>query len=242
MLVFAGASTSCRKKTEKATGSGKVTVSFLNTAAGDTLRYGSKWYVNQHGDSFIVNKFSYYITNIRLNKPDGTVAYAEKHSYHLLDMAAYHAFGLDSVPAGQYGSITFLLGVDSLHNVTGDQDGVLNPGYGMFKDWGIGYIMWKFEGTSPKSPQLGGKVIYHGQGYSGSNNVLRTITLPFPNYAALNSTVDIRINIGVDLPQLFASPNTANFATTNAVMEPSPEANKLADNFVRAFTLRHVGK
>ena len=54
------------------------------------------------------------------------------------------------MPAGNYNSLSFLLGVDSMHNVSGAQTGALDPANDMFWTWNSGYVMAKMEGASPR--------------------------------------------------------------------------------------------
>jgi len=139
------------------TPTGKVKLEFNNVVGGSNLNMNSQWYKNAHGDSFQVSKFNYYISNIQLNGPDGAT-YTEADSYHLLQQsdAASLSFDMALVPAKRYNSITLTIGVDSLHNVSGAQQGALDPSNGMYWSWNTGYIMLKFEGISPQSTEAGG--------------------------------------------------------------------------------------
>ena len=53
------------------------------------------------------------------------------------------------LPEGDYTELQFLLGVDSLHNVSGAQTDDLDPAKDMFWTWNSGYVMAKMEGNSP---------------------------------------------------------------------------------------------
>lgn len=79
----------------------------------------------------------------------------------------------------QYDSITFLIGVDSLHNVSGAQTGALDPVNDMFWTWNSGYVMAKLEGNSSSSPQMNQKFEYHIGGYSGKHNVVKKLSFRF---------------------------------------------------------------
>lgn len=139
---------------------------------GETLRHPKT------GDTLTFTEFSFYISNVRLQKADGSY-WTEEDSYHLICAKCQDAsqFSLKNVPAGDYVGLEFLLGVDSAANVSGAQSGALSPTFGMFWDWNTGYIMLKAEGSSPQSPD--GAFTFHLGGFSGPNSVLTPRTFPF---------------------------------------------------------------
>jgi hypothetical protein len=68
-------------------------------------------------------------------------------------------FDFINVPAGTYTGMYLTMGVDSARNVSGAQEGALDPANGMFWSWTSGYIMIKAEGLSPQG--AGGSFTYH---------------------------------------------------------------------------------
>lgn len=94
----------------------------------------------------------------------------ELNSYHLINEegTASKSFSFFVMPT-QYNSLSFLIGVDSLKNVSGAQTGGLDPLNGMFWTWNTGYIMFKMEGNSPSSSVVNNKIEYHIGGFSGAN-------------------------------------------------------------------------
>jgi hypothetical protein len=241
---------SCRKKEDPIVtppvvtegGTGKVKLEFANKVGSNNLILNTTTYTNQAGNTFNVTKFSYFITNIKLNKQDGG-QFAETESYHLLKQTdpASLTFDLSGVPNGTYKSITFMIGVDSTRNVSGAQTGALEQNNDMFWSWNTGYIMMKFEGTSPQSTQAGNVLQLHAGGFSGANSVLRTVTLTFPNDLVVNSNTP-HMHINADLLKVFASPNVIDFSTMSAVHMPGAGAKMLADNYMQMFTVTVVGE
>lgn len=223
------------------TGVGNVKMEFFNIVGTSALNLGNQWYKNAHGDSFQVTKLNYYISNIRLNGTDTT--YVEPESYHLImeSDATSRAFDLSNVPYGTYSSVTLMIGVDSLRNVSGAQTGALDPSYGMFWTWNTGYIMFKFEGVSPVSPNVGGTVAYHAGGYSGQYAVQRTLTLNFPNTITVAKEGENHIHVTGDLLNLFKSPTEYNFAMQPDINTPGRDAKNLADNYATMFTVTAAG-
>ncbi len=131
------------------------------------------------GDTITFTQLRYYFTNVKLQKTDGSW-WTQPESYHLADASSTSGstLKLDNVPAGEYKSITFTIGVDSARNVSGAQTGALSVSNGMFWDWAPnGYIFVRAEGQSPQSPT--GVFLYHLGGYSGENNAIQTRNLLF---------------------------------------------------------------
>ena len=233
----------CNKKDDPPA-PGKTYLEFFNVVGGSNLNLNNQWYRNENGDSFRVTKFNYYISNIKLNGTNGAT-YAEKESYHLIEHSAtpsHMAFNMKDVPAGKYKSITFTIGVDSLRNVSGAQDGDLAADKGNFWSWNTGYIMLKFEGNSPKASTPDGMLMMHCGGFSGANSVLKTITLPFPDEIEVTGTATPHIHLQADLLTMFKSPNKISFSNLTTIHMPGADAKKLADNYANMFTVSYAGQ
>lgn len=230
--------TAC-KKDDNNPAPGHIELHFDNVVGADELNMGSTWYVNANGDTFQVTKMNYYISNIVLNGPNGN-SYTEPESYHLVQESepSSQEVELENVPSGEYTSVTFMIGVDSVHNVSGAQTGALDPANGMFWSWNTGYIMAKFEGVSPQSTAAGNILVYHVGGFTGTNNVLKTVTLPFPQSVNLNNN-GFHIHINADLLKWF-TPNIINFGTLNTIHMPGADAKNISDNYAHMFSVEAV--
>ncbi len=217
---------------------GIVKLSFANKIGGNNVVYDTQWYLNANNDSFNISLLKYYISNVKLNSGGGT--YTETESYHLLDhsTASSMNFDLSNVPSGTYNSVTFMIGVDSLRNVSGAQTGALDPNKDMFWSWNTGYIMFKLEGMSPQAG-MGGMLAFHVGGFSGANSSLRTVTLTFPQPLVVNAD-NKQVNINADIAKLFAAPNVIDFSVTSMVHMPGADAKKLADNYATMFSVTSV--
>lgn len=245
-LVFV----SCKKddtagpSTQGVVDTGTVYLEFFNEVGGSKLNLNNQWYKNEHGDSFKVSKFNYYVSGIVLNGSGTTATYTESNSYHLIEhgaSAADMAFGLAKVPAGTYKSVTFMIGVDSLRNVSGAQTGALDPANGNFWSWNTGYIMLKFEGNSPKAPTTDGMLVFHCGGFSGANSVLKTITLDMPTAITVTRTATPHVHLTADVLKIFSSPNVIDFSTLTTVHMPGVAAKRLSDNYANMFSVTYAG-
>ena len=239
---------SCKKETNEtpqdptpAATSGSVTFSFNNQVDGQPLVLNTQNYVNASGETFNVNIYKYYISNIKLFKADGS-HYAEPESYHLINQASptSRTFTLAAVPAGDYVSMSFMIGVDSTRNVSGAQTGALDPANGMFWSWSTGYIMAKVEGTSPVSPEIGDAISFHIGGFTGINKGIRTVSPSF-NSSALNVGSTARtIYINSNLNEWWQTPIAIEFSQTASNASVNGINKTIADNYADMFTVDHI--
>jgi hypothetical protein len=216
-------------------------ISFNNVVGNQGLVLDNNWYVNENGDSFQVNIFKYYISNISVTRDDDSV-FKEPDSYHLIDQSvnASRSFLLSKVPRGNYKKITFLIGVDADRNTSGAQTGALDPANTMFWDWVTGYIMAKIEGISPSSTVPTKNIAFHMGGFQGPSNVLRWVTLTFPSDAAVQVGGTPNVHILADVLEWFKTPNLIDFEQVNNISQAGPEAAAIADNYADMFTVDHI--
>ncbi len=219
---------------------GSVNLEFANMVGNQPLVFNTGYKV-MGGDSFRVTKFNYYITNVKLIKDDNSI-YSEPNSYHLLEHSnpASTLINLANVPTGSYKSVSFQLGVDSALNVSGAKPGDLDPINGMFWSWNSGYIMLKFEGSSPVSTASNKGLVFHVGGFSGVNKVQRTITINLGSTTANVNNSTPKIKVSADAMDLFVAPNAISFATLNTVHMPGTNAKLIADNYANMFSLISV--
>jgi hypothetical protein len=218
---------------------GSLIVKFENKVGASALVLNGNQYIN-NADTFTVSTFNYYISNIKLTATDNSV-YTETESYHLVkaEDAESMQFTLANVPAKNYSSITFMIGVDSARNMAGAQTGALDPSNGHFWSWNSGYIMAKLEGNSPQSTAVGNGILFHVGGFTGVNSVLKTVTLPLTINANVSKTITPKVFLKADVAEWFA-PNTVNFSTLNTIHMPGANAKIIADNYANMFSVTQV--
>jgi hypothetical protein len=219
---------------------GTVAISYNATFGNDPLVYNTN-YVTANGDTMKVTKFTYYISNVVLTKDDNS-KYVEPNSYHLINHSTTgnKSFTLTNVPAGKYKSITFLIGVDSVRNVSGVQDGDLKPSLNMFWDWSTGYIMLKMEASSPQAINSMQDITYHVGGFAYPNSCIRSSSITFGQDLEINKTKSPQLKIKTDLSEMFKNPVTVNFANLYYVMTPGNETNMLANNYKDMFSFQSI--
>lgn len=160
-----------------------LSVEFDNIAGASDLQLNTGTYTNSSGEAFTVTKLKYYVSNFVVTKTDGTVYTVPQDScYFLIDESA----GTEDapvlhVPEGEYKTISFMVGVDSLRS-TADADkrtGVLDTtaNSDMFENANSGYIFFNMEGTSPVAATTSNVFQYHIGGYASPMNNIKTVTL-----------------------------------------------------------------
>lgn len=211
-----------------------------NRAGSQALALNTQSYTNAQGASLTFTKFNYYISNIKLNNNSGG-SFAEDNSYHLVQQedASSLQFNISSIPAGTYTSMSFMIGVDSAHNVSGAQTGALDPANGMFWSWNTGYIMAKMEGTSPQSTANDNSFIFHIGGFSGANSGIRNVTLNFPTPLVITKDKTSTAYLHADALAWF-SPNVIDVATLHFIMSVNADSKKIADNYANMFAADSV--
>ena len=198
-------------------------------------------YINPFGEVYTIKKFRYYITNVRLNTSQSS--FKESNSFHLIDEKNPSSLHFNFATKKQnYESVSFLLGVDSLYNVSGAQTGALDPANDMFWTWNSGYVMAKLEGNSSSSSLPNNLFEYHIGGFKGINNVLKTITLNFSKEQALKFAEDksVEIIINANINKWWKNINEIKISTVPAITSPGTLAKKISDNYSAMFSISNV--
>ncbi len=220
---------------------GSLNIEFEAMVGASDLVLSTQTYTNASGNTFNVTMYRYYISNIKLTKSDNSV-WIQPNSYYLIDHSVPLStiINIPNVPFGNYKSMEFMIGVDSVKNLT-PGTGALDPANGMVWIWNQGYIMAKMEGTSPQSTASGNNLVFHVGGYSGQYKVQKTVSPSFNGDSAIVSTsITPKIHLANDLLQWFESPTTIDFSTTNTVHMPGSSAKTIADNYADMFSVEHI--
>ena len=196
---------------------------------GDTLLIAS-------GEKITVERFRYYVSNFSITDEKGR-KHALPAAYFLVDEAdpATKEISL-TVPDIRISTLQFLLGVDSIRNVSGVQTGALDPMKGMFWTWHSGYIMAKLEGICEGLAAAGQRFTYHIGGFRFGVNTARVISLPVPE----NKHGFTDLVIGADVQKWFTGAWDIRVKETPVCHAPGPLAMKFADNYEHLFSLQEL--
>jgi len=249
ILVFAAVTgfVSCKKDEvppadeDHHAGTGTLRVNFTPMFGDSLLDLNTESYVTGNGDTLTVSLFKFYVSNVKLTDDEGNI-HAVPESYYLInaETPTSETITLSDIPGGHYTSISFLIGVDSTRNVSGSQTGALDPANAMFWTWNSGYIMAKLEGSSPQSTQSFNAVTYHIGGFSGTNNAIRSVTIPLTTNASVTSTGNPLVTLKADVAEWFVTPNTINLATSANTTMPGALSVQIANNYSDMFSLISV--
>ena len=205
-----------------------ITIRFVPTFLGEQIRLTEAYYHLSATDSVVFETIKFYVSGITLDR-DGSVAHAEKNSFHLVDLEQGSSMGMYlKVPEHlHFDQISFNLGIDSITNISGALGGDLDPSKGMYWTWQSGYINFKLEGRSNLCATRKNEFHLHLGGYSATENALQRISLK------VQQTDDIVIYLPLDKYL-----STINLSKQNAVMIPGKQAVELSRIAARLFDVK----
>ena len=230
--------TSCKKDEDPEYNSSvkaPFSIEFDHVAGSSNLLLNTGTYTNATGQNFTITKVKYYVSNFKLTNVDGSVYNVPPaESYFLIDesIAQSSRKPVLNLPEGEYKTISFLVGVDSLRNTmdVAQRTGVLDvagAATDMYWSWNSGYIFFKLDGTSPAITTMGGVFQYHVGGFGGYNtatvNNLRTITIDLTNRgnAKVKTGRQANVHLIVDVLKAVNGNTNLNFATTSMIHSPA---------------------
>jgi len=228
-----------------------VVLQFNNVAGDQPLQLDSGVYTNASGEKFSVTLLQYFISNIRFTADDGKQYIVPQDSSYFFvqeDDSASH-FCTVHVPNGNYKSVSFIVGVDSLRCTSkiDKRKGVLDlSATDMYWGWNSGYIFLKIEGISPSAPEdpIGlHKFRYHIGGFGGYKsstiNNIKTINLDITNNVQLNANSKATIQINADILKLFGGVQPVSIAANPSVMFDE-YSSVIANNYASMFSIGEV--
>lgn len=210
-----------------------LTLDLTHLVDGEQLLFNTRTYTNAAGESFVVQDFKYYLSNIKLRNTATGAFYLEPYSYHLVRPVEGEAFQIQigDVPVGEYNEVEFAIGVDNAANTSTDKVGALDPSNEMAWDWNTGYKFLLMEGQFGESEDnMNDAFVYHIGGdpnYRVLKFNLSQLSLPTLSLEN-NSTQSLAIE--ADVAAIFAEPNTVSLAEHPVVMH-DPFSQSVADNY-----------
>ncbi len=207
------------------------TLQFVHVVGKAPLVLFDSIFHNRFGEPFVVNKFKYYISGIELTDDKQTTT-SLNDQYFLINEEDSTSKIITLPGKRSLRKISFLIGVDSAHNVSGVQTGSLDPMNAMFWTWNSGYVFAKLEGQSDASPAAQHSFSWHVGGFRQKENALRRVTLELPS----NSNQDM-VRIQADLLQWFDAVRPMKITVTPVCHQPGEMAMMLADNYARMFSV-----
>jgi hypothetical protein len=238
-LLLLTAEIACTKSSAPPSNTASLQLTFANLVNGQPMALGNTTYVNAAGESFNITMFKYYVSNFSLTTATGQEV-AMPPEYFLVneDNDSTKVITLRNLATGSYSGISFLVGVDSIRNISGAQTGALDPVNGMFWTWNSGYVMAKLEGTSPVSTMPANLIEFHIGGFKGANNALRLVRLNFPAPVQLTQNGHAEFKVNADAYTWFDQPNRISFQQVPTCTSAGAQAAAIADNYKKMFTIQ----
>lgn len=217
--------------------SASIRVLFRHMANGKPLVLRDSTYQNASGETYSVSRLKYYVSHVSL---PGVISKMEPEDYYLVDVAKeQYAFTLQA-EAGTIRQLRFLLGVDSLANVSGAQTGALDPLNDMFWTWNSGYIFFKLEGESPQSGADLHRIEHHLGGFRNGQAIATSIQLNLPAPLIVRAGEQKTLVIEMNLDAYWNGDAPISIRSTPLCMTPGPLTMQLAANFKQLFQIKTI--
>lgn len=217
-------------------GNGQLSIQIDHYVGQKVMELDTVYYRNALGQQFTVTKFKYYISNLSLQSVAGKTVKLDEYFLINEEEPVSKRFDWANIPEGAYSDISFVLGVDSVHNLTGLQTGALDPINAMFWTWNTGYIFLKLEGKSPASTSSGNIFEYHIGGFKAPANSIRTITLHFSKPLIISNNGTHLLHLKADALEVLQGPTTIDFSKLSSVTD-AHNAPMVANNYMDMFSV-----
>ena len=228
-----------------------LVLKFDNLVGTEILQRGIEYTNTLSGESFKVTDLRYFISNIKLQKADGSeYVIPQDDSYFLVDDAVAASKNLSlQVPEGDYTGVSFMIGVDSLRSTMpverrrGALD-VAGQAQGMYWSWNAGYIFFFLEGESDLVID-NGRFRYHIGLFGGFStptlNNTRMATLSFERDKAIaRKDRSPEVHIMLDLLKVFNGQAFPISIAEYPEIMARPESAGVANNIQEAFFYDHI--
>ena len=229
-----------------------ITLRFDNVAGDKDLVLNSGKYTNAASEEFSVSILQYFISNIQFTLVDGkqfTVPQDSSYFFVQEDDSLSQQCTIH-IPPGQYKSVSFIIGIDSLRSVSriDKRKGVLDPSAtNMYWGWNSGYIFLKMEGISAAAPEdaIGlRKYRYHVGGFGGYNsptiNNIKKVELDLSSEGLdVKENSKASIFIKADVLKIFSGVTSLSIAEHYSIMFDT-FSTVVADNYASMFSITAI--
>ena len=220
-------------QTKSQSANGTITIKFINTANHQPVDLRTTAYKNEFQEEYFINKLKYYVGHFFIDK---TFINLPNDNYLLID-ASKEANEISlKIPEGTYSGLSFNLGVDSIDNCNGAQDGALDPINDMFWTWNSGYVFFKLEGTSTASTSDLNRIEYHLGGYKDENNINTAIKINGLIHIKANKKTELIVECNLD--NFWNTVSAIKISEHSVCMTAGDLAKKIAANFSSLFSLK----
>jgi len=245
-LLFVSCSGSDDTIINNITGAGNLRVEFDNAYNGDDLILGSQTYTTSGNETLKIETAKYIISNIELTDANGnTFVYPKSDSYFIVDESNPSSLflNLTNIPAGNYNSIKFGIGIDQEQWEMGAEgQGTILPlaqDADLFWSWTAGYKFLAFEGqfTSATVPDETLFMVHTGK--TGTDYNYTAVSLALPAAALVRPEITPEIHVVADLSKIIDGSNKISLSEGAMVMGGAKLA-RITENLKQMFSVAHV--
>ncbi|NMH26846.1 MbnP family protein [Flavobacterium silvaticum] len=255
LVVVAGffAAASCSSDNDSVpaiSGNGSLILEFDNVYGADDLALGQIQSANSEGESLNISQLKYIVSNIVLTKSDGTTyVYPKSDSYFIVDETDEETSELllTDVPAGDYVSVSFGIGIDEQQYALGldvlPEFALLAQNEGLLGDWADGFTQFYMSGnfSSATIAQTPFDVSV-GSNQSEFNYV--SVNLTLPQQALVRTTITPEVHIFADASKVLdginALPLESHVSGDSANVSDETSILQISTNIESMFQVNHV--
>lgn len=253
-LAMAIALVSCNNDdtSETITGKGNLNVEFDNVFNGADLILSTQTNTTSQDENLKISTVKYIVSNIVLTKEDGsTYVYPKSESYFIVNESDEnsHVLALQNIPAGNYKTIKFGIGVDEAQfnlGATGQGDFLAQAqDEGMMWSWSAGYKFIAFEGLFTSSTVASETSFMVHTGKTGTDYNYAEITLPLSDKALVRTNITPQIHIMADVSKFIDGTNKIKLSDSNmggmgAMIMGGSNLALITANLQNMFEVHHV--
>ncbi len=216
----------------------QIDIRILHKIGGQEVSFDTIKYMNAYGNEYSVATLKYFVSDFVFQKADG--------NEYILD-AEFYVDGVEGalsstfmasteIPAGEYSSVSFIFGIDSIKNKTGRFPDPPENQMEWPPPMGGGYHYMKLEGKFDQNDTIKNYQCHTGPTMGNANYI--HISLQGSSFTASGSMKTLTINM--DINKWFEGPNTLDLNDITGIMGNQAMQLLLKENGSDVFTLESI--
>jgi len=233
--------------TDQLTGSGSISIKYDNGYNGNDLIIGASNSSNVNGENLTITRLSYILSNFRLvNSTGEEYVFPKDESYFVISQEAdLDNVVLPEIPAGEYTTLKFGVGVDQekyLQGAEGQGDFLaLAESHHMMWSWQAGYKFLNFEGSFTSETVTDDTEFKIHMGSHGSSlDNYKEVTLALPTNVRVSDEMDSSIHLKIDAAKILVSSNNIQLTEKSVIMVDEVKSPQIAVNVTEMFEVDHI--